>query len=334
MLSIRLYRTIIVATIAVLAIYYSRMILMPIIFSALCAMLVHPLVKRFEKVGMNLVFASLSTVLMVTVVLGTTISLLTWEGIEVVQNLPLDRVDEAVQEPIQEVSQESRNMGIELPVSNFSDIMEKAKAGLMDVLPTIIAEVNSAVTFLLTVPVYIFFMLISRSSIRKFYYTSFKEKNRQVANRILCQIETVYVNYLKGMLYVILIVATLTAAGLYALGIDHALFIGILSGFLTLVPYVGVIIGALIPITIAFITKDSYWYAFGVVMVFALVQFLEGNIITPKIMGDQVGVNPLMVIIGIVLFGAVGGILGNGFNDSCTGLTQSYFRIYSWMATA
>jgi len=310
MLSKRLFRTIIVATIAILAIYYSRVILMPIIFSGLVAMLVHPLVKKFESIGMNLVFASLSAVLLITIVFGGIFTLITIEGVDIVQNLPLSNVDEAVQQPIEEVNQESQNLGVEFPLADMPELIERTKSVLMDVLPTIISEINSAVSFLLTVPIYIFFMLISRSPIRKFYYSSFEKSHRKLANRILSQIETVYMNYLKGMFYVVLIVGSLTTIGLYAIGIQHALFIGALSGLLTLVPYIGVIVGALIPVIIALITKDSYWYAAGVVMIYAAVQFLEGNIITPKIMGDQVGVNPLMVILGIVLFGAIGGILG------------------------
>ena len=120
----------------------------------------------------------------------------------------------------------------------------------------------------------------------------------------------VYIKYLRGLLLVVIIVGTLTGLGLYFLGIEYAFVLGALTGILTLVPYLGVLISALIPIAIALLTKDSFWYAGGVVGIYALVQFIEGNIITPKIMGKQVGINPLMVILGIVIFGSIGGILG------------------------
>ena len=98
--------------------------------------------------------------------------------------------------------------------------------------------------------------------------------------------------------------------GLLALGIDHAIFFGILSGVLTIIPYVGIIIGALFPLIMALITKDSIWYAVGVVIVFAVVQFLEGNFITPRITGSKVSINALAAIIALVIGGKILGIAG------------------------
>ena len=298
-----------IAALAVITIYYCQVIIMPIVFSALCVMLVHPLVKRLESWGMNLLLASLIVVVFVTSIIAGVLFLSFIEGVEIVKNIPVENVEGITENPIDTISQESAER-ISLSESEISVYISQIKDELVAKIPTVLGNLNSFLIFLISCPIYIFFMLISRSSIRGFYYSCFQQNKRHIANRILCQIEMVYISYLKGMLYVITIVAVLTSVGLYALGIEHAIFIGVLSGFLTLVPYVGVIVGALIPVAIAFFTKDSLWYPIGVVMVYAAVQFLEGNIITPKIMGNQVGVNPLMVIIGIVVFGAIGGILG------------------------
>src|SRR5690554_5438599 len=112
------------------------------------------------------------------------------------------------------------------------------------------------------------------------------------------------------MLLVMLTVGVLTYLGLLLLGIKYALFLGILTALLTPLPYIGVIISATIPIIIAILTKDTAWYIFGVVAIFAFVQFLEGNIITPKIMGNNVNINPLIIIVSLVIFGAISGLLG------------------------
>ena len=107
-----------------------------------------------------------------------------------------------------------------------------------------------------------------------------------------------------------LIVAALNCIGLLVLGIDHAIFFGILSGVLTIIPYVGIIIGALFPILMALITKDSIWYSVGVVIVFFVVQFLEGNFITPRITGSKVSINALAAIVALVIGGKILGIAG------------------------
>lgn len=309
MLSTRLYRTIMIGALAVVTIYYAQVIVMPIIFSALCAMLVHPLVKRFESWGINLVFSSLFVVILVTGIIAGLFTVFLTQGLDIVKTLPIDQVETVVEHPVQAID---NNIDVEIGQykSDIYSMIERSKKSIVKTIPKTLSNLNALLVFLISCPIYIFFMLITRSSIRKFYYACFSQPKKKIANRILCQIEMVYINYLKGMLYVVLIVSTLTTIGLFFLGIPHAIFIGILSGILTLVPYVGVIVGALIPLSIALLTKDSLWYPAGVIMIYALVQFLEGNIITPKIMGDQVGINPLLVILGIIIFGAIGGILG------------------------
>ena len=75
------------------------------------------------------------------------------------------------------------------------------------------------------------------------------------------------------------------------LGIGNPFFFGFLVALLLLIPYIGVIIGSLLTAVIALATKDSAWYAIGVIGVFGFIQFLEGNFITPKITGSKVSVN-------------------------------------------
>jgi predicted PurR-regulated permease PerM len=79
---------------------------------------------------------------------------------------------------------------------------------------------------------------------------------------------------------------------------------------LTIIPYVGIFIGALLPVLMALITKDSAWYAVGVVIVFTVVQFLEGNFITPRITGSKVSINALAAIIALLIGGKILGIAG------------------------
>src|SRR5690606_11762606 len=85
---------------------------------------------------------------------------------------------------------------------------------------------------------------------------------------------------------------------------------GSLAALLMLLPYIGIAIGSILPALFALAVKDSAWYALGVVAWFQFVQFLEGNIITPNIVGSKVSINPLMAIIGILLGGMLFGLAG------------------------
>jgi predicted PurR-regulated permease PerM len=88
------------------------------------------------------------------------------------------------------------------------------------------------------------------------------------------------------------------------------LFFGFLGGVLVIIPYIGILIGSALPIIIALITKDSYWYAVGVMAVFLFVHILEGNLITPYVVGSKVSINPLVAIFALLLFGKLWGLAG------------------------
>lgn len=88
-----------------------------------------------------------------------------------------------------------------------------------------------------------------------------------------------YYNFIKGMMLVYLIVGTLNSIGLLILGIPHAILFGFIASVLTFIPYVGIMVASLLPISVAWITYDSIWYPIGVIAIFAFVQYLEANII-------------------------------------------------------
>ena len=174
-------------------------------------------------------------------------------------------------------------------------------------LGDILLSTTTAISTLIQIPIYIFLFLIYRNKFRDFFL-SLVPGDEEFGWKT--DIERVVQGYISGLTLVTLIIASLNCIGLLALGIDHAIFFGILSGVLTIIPYVGIIIGALFPIIMALITKDSIWYTIGVIIVFSIVQFLEGNFITPRITGSKVSINALAAIVALLLGGKILGIAG------------------------
>src|SRR3546814_8776223 len=109
------------------------------------------------------------------------------------------------------------------------------------------------------------------------------------------------------MITVMGIVAILNTVGLWILVIQYAWFFGTLASLLMLLPYIGIAIGSILPAIFALATKETAWYAVWVIAWFQVVQFLEGNVITPNIVGSKVSINPLMAIISILLGGMLFG---------------------------
>lgn len=164
-------------------------------------------------------------------------------------------------------------------------------------------------TFLLFIMA-LFFFLYYRTFLVSFLYYSIDKGDHRRLNVILRKIESVVRRYILGLFLVILIMATLNIVGLLAMGIQHAVFFGALAALLTIIPYVGIIIGSLLPIMFTLATMDSLWYPFGVLLLFAGVQFLEGNFITPNIIGNQVSINPFAALLGLFIGGIMLGIIG------------------------
>ena len=129
----------------------------------------------------------------------------------------------------------------------------------------------------------LFFFLYYRKFFVAFLYRLFSPPKHEVVGATVIKIEQVVRSYILGLFAVILIVGILNTVGLMVLGIEHAVFFGALAAVLTIIPYVGVFIGSLLPILFALATKDSLRYPGGVALLFWAVQLLEGNFITPNV---------------------------------------------------
>jgi len=161
--------------------------------------------------------------------------------------------------------------------------------------------------FFVQVPIYIFLFLLYRDKFRDFFLRFTPDSELKWKK----EIEGVVRGYISGLLIVVFIAGVLNSIGLLLLDIDHAIFFGFLSGTLTMIPYVGITIGAALPTILALITKDSIWYAVGVVAVHGVVQFLEGNFISPQVTGSKISINALAAILALLLGGKLWGNTGN-----------------------
>ncbi|MFN8235666.1 MAG: AI-2E family transporter [Bacteroidia bacterium] len=93
------------------------------------------------------------------------------------------------------------------------------------------------------------------------------------------------------------ILSILNSTGFMLLGIEHAILFGVLASILNIIPYIGVLIGSILPVLAALLTKDEIGYAIGAAGVCVTVQFIDNNFITPYVVGSSVSINPLTATI-------------------------------------
>ncbi|MEO8473908.1 MAG: AI-2E family transporter [Chryseolinea sp.] len=299
-----IYKLLVVIALTITAVILAKSLVIPMAFAGLLAVVMLPVVKRMEKRKMGTAL-SISIVLAVTmIVMGLLIWLIVNQVVGLLNDLP--NLQAKFENSMNDGSKFLKSeFGISTTDQNklFGEFVRNVSFYLGDVLLT----TTSAIATLIQIPIYIFLFLIYRLKFKEFFLSLVPDYQEMGWRR---DIERVVQGYISGLTLVTLIIASLNCIGLLALGIDHAIFFGILSGTLTIIPYVGIIIGAMFPVLMALITKDSIWYTVGVITVFMTVQFFEGNFITPRITGSKVSINALAAIIALVLGGKILGIAG------------------------
>jgi len=159
-------------------------------------------------------------------------------------------------------------------------------------------------------PVFIFFLLIYRDHLAIFVTKVFSKQDNNFLLEKLTSIRKIVHAYIFGASKVMGILAVVNTAVLFALGIKHAIFFGVVAGMLNIVPYLGPSLGVIMPFFFALITKDSLFYPIAVAVSFIFIQLLEGAFLTPKITGGNVNLNALITFLGLLIGGAIWGVLG------------------------
>ena len=298
------FKLFIVIALVITVVILAKDIVIPIAFAALLSIVMLPIVKKMEnrKIPTSLAI----TLVLLFVVIG--MGLLIWLIVNQIVNLVNDLPDLQVrfENFIDQASSMARN-NFSISKSEQNKIITDAMKSVSTYLGDVLLTTSNAISTLIQIPIYIFLFLIYRDKFRNFFLELF---SGQAAMTWRKDVERVIQGYVSGLTLVTLIIATLNSIGLLIVGIDHAIFFGILSGILTIIPYIGIIIGAAFPVLMALITKDSIWYTIGVIIVFSVVQFLEGNFITPRITGSKVSINALAAIIALLIGGKILGIAG------------------------
>ncbi|WP_338375185.1 AI-2E family transporter [uncultured Flavobacterium sp.] len=293
--------------------YVLQDFLIPIFFAILLSVLVYPIVRFFEtRLCFNRIFSITIAILVFTTVISAIIVLIAIQFQDIMDESSTyyDKIMEKTNILIKETEDSTGIESKDIVGSEKLEVKEMVKQNSNKIVDFLTRSGAILSDFVLT-PLYMFFFLLYRSFLISFLYkATAKVSDKKKMRLILDQLYKVQQNYLVGLVSVMFIVGVLNSIGLLALGIDYPFFFGFLCALLLLVPYIGIIIGSVLPALIALATKDSYWYPFGVIAIFGFIQFIEGNFITPKITGSKVSLNSFVSILVIILFSMLWGIPG------------------------
>ena len=286
-------------------------VLLPILFAALLAVLLLPLVTRLERWKLPRVWAIIVALLLV---IGTLVGLFYLFGSQIMslrEELPkLQARSIQYFDQIQQWAQVKfgyQPMSKEQLIDSSMKSVKSSAGGFLGSTLSTTAGVLSVTTL---VPIYIFCFLYYRDHMRQFMFRFVTPDKRTSVLHTMDSIQTVVQAYIQGLLTVIVIVSILNAIGLLVLGVKFAVFFAVFASVLAIIPYIGILVGSAIPALVTLVETGSPGKAAAVVGVFVFVQFLEGNFITPMITGSKVSINPMAAIIALIMGGELWGTPG------------------------
>ena len=301
-----------IATILLIFVILTKDVLIPFCISAFLSYLLYPIVWKLEKFGVNRGI-SILLVLLITIVLILTLVFILSSKIGSIQidfsaiKMQFDAKIDSLLLWV-ETTLEIQVTSIDNFMSEVSGILFSSGQSAFGKIFSATASTIFAVTLL---PVYIFFLLYYRTKTAKFIFMLSGRKNKDKALKILRQISTVTTKYMGGLLIVVSILAVLNSIGLYIIGVPHALVFGVFAAFLNLIPYIGTFIGGLLPILFILVTYTNPLNTMiQVLILFIAVQFVEGNFLTPRIVGGSIKLNALAIILGLFVGGMIWGMAG------------------------
>lgn len=198
---------------------------------------------------------------------------------------------------------------------------ETAQSG-DDIVMGLFSATGAFFANLALIPIYIFFITYYREKFKTFISLVARENKADNIVEVIKKVSNVSQMYLKGIFLDVVILSVLNSAGFMILGIPHAILFGVLASVLNIIPYIGVLIGSILPVAMALLTKDEIGYAIGAAGVCVFVQFLDNNFITPYVVGSSVSINPLTSMIALVASAMIWGLPGMVLSIPLTGMIK------------
>ena len=282
-------------------------ILTPLAFALIIAMLLNPLVNKLRKNKVPNVLAIFIALLMAITVIGLIFYFLSSQIAGLSENLPaLKSRFNSILQDVQNWLQAKFGLSTQKQMQLINEGMNSSKAVIGSTLNSALGTIG----VMLLLPVYVFMLLFYKSLILNFLYGVFAEENSKKVGEILGQTKIAIQSYMVGLLFEATIVAVLNSTALLIIGVKYAVLLGVLGALLNLLPYIGGLIAIILPVLMATVTNDGYSMQLYIIIAYMIIQFVDNNILVPRIVYSKVQINALISILVVLLGNALWGIAG------------------------
>ncbi|PIQ96340.1 MAG: hypothetical protein COV67_10105 [Nitrospinae bacterium CG11_big_fil_rev_8_21_14_0_20_56_8] len=302
--------------------YYARRVLTPFLVALALAYLLDPVVDLLERWKLSRTVAVLLLMLVFFLLsLGMVLilfPLLRIQAEKFIHDLPqyitviqgwiqpiVDRIAGMDQEKIREVLNQALERLGQLPLrllSASTSFLWDSLSGLLNIVLFLFS--------LFIIPVATFYLLRDFDLIWERVMKLVPPRFRDQVMETVREIESTLAKFVRGQLMVAVTLGGLYSIGLFLCGTPMGLFIGILAGFASMIPYLGLVVGFVPAALMTYIQYQDWLLVGGVALVFAVVQALEGMVLTPRIVGDTLGLHPVVILLAVLLGAEFFGFMG------------------------
>ncbi|ARO13988.1 Lipocalin-related protein and Bos/Can/Equ allergen [Ketogulonicigenium robustum] len=308
------------ATVVFIALLYTVSgVLLPFVLGAAIAYLLDPVADKMERWGLSRVWAvsiiSLVALLVVVIAILIIVPMLINQALQLVNSMPrfAEQFINWAREAFPELSDEQSTMRQTLnqTLTNIANAIQ-ARGG--EVIGSVVGSAMSVVSIAMVMfvaPVVAFYLLLDWDRMVSHVDELIPPRNRTVVRQIFSDIDHTLSAFIRGQGLVCVILGAFYAVTLMLAGLNFGMVIGFGAGMVSFIPYVGTLVGGVAAIGLGLYQFWGDWLHVGLIIaIFLIGQFLEGNVLVPKLMGGSVGLHPVWLIFAISVFGALFGFVG------------------------
>ena len=287
--------------------YILRDIMVPLAFALMIAILLNPFVNMLVRKKINRIVAISIALLVTILVVAGLMYFISSQIARFTDNMPM------LEKKFSEIFHQLQlwlQRNYSLPISKQKQLLAEAGNSLKPLIGQTLGTVLGVLSVIVLLPIYIFLMLYYKTLILNFLFEIFAEKNSSQVSNVLSETKNAIQSYMFGLLLEAIIVAVLNSTALLILGVQYAILLGVIGALLNVLPYIGGIIAIALPVLIATVTKDGYTTQLLIIAAYAIIQFIDNNILVPRIVSSQVKINALVSLVIVLLGGALWGISG------------------------
>ncbi|MBR1605717.1 MAG: AI-2E family transporter [Alphaproteobacteria bacterium] len=294
-------------------------VLLPFVVGITLGYLFDPLASYFEKKGLNRTIATL-LVLGLAILVFIPIIILFITLINEQLSTFIGALPQYVSSFTKKIEPLINELQTRFPDINAEKIKASIRASVADnfkiaggVLHSLLNKsfaLINLISLLLITPIVTFYMLRDWDNFTKKVNSLLPRKSKKSIRIAAKEIDKTLSGFIRGQISVCILLGIYYSLGLYLIGLDLGLIIGFTAGLISFIPYVGSISGFILSIILALAQFDNFMPVFQVILVFVTGQFIEGNFLTPKLVGDKVGLHPVWIMFALLSGGVLLGFLG------------------------